>query len=116
MRIIVNYNQIRYETERAFLIGLPHSAKSFWYPKSLSEQYGNRISLKLFDDMRVTIRDKTGEKTIKSTLLDNYFPVEDEESYLEVEEPKKLDMEVKIPDELRNDTTAEGSNGEVRKA
>jgi len=52
---------------------------------------------------------------MNATYLKDYFPNINDEYYLRVEEPKKLDKEVKIPDELRNDNTTERSYGEVQK-
>jgi len=115
MRIRVNGNQIEYETDKAFLIKMPSSKKKFWFPKSLATYIGRHFVLQLFDDMKITIFDKTSSKKASATYLEDYFENIDDECYLKVEEPKKLDKEVKIPDELRNDTTAERSDGEIRK-
>ena len=115
MRISVNDNQIEYETDRAYLIKMPNSNKKFWFPKSLSSYIGRHFVLQLFDDMKITIFDKTSSMKMNATYLKDYFPNINDEYYLRVEEPKKLDKEVKIPDDLRNDITAERSYGEVQK-
>ena len=116
MKIAVNENQIEYETDKAYLIRMPDSKKKFWFPKSLTCYIGKRLSLKLFDNMEITIFDKTSSMKMNATYLKDYFPNINDEYYLRVEEPKKLDKEVKIPDELRNDNTTERSYGEVQKA
>jgi hypothetical protein len=115
MRIRVNDNQIEYETDKAYLIKMPNSNKKFWFPKSLSSYIGRHFVLQLFDDMKITIFDKSSSKKVNARYLEDYFTNINDECYLRVEEPKKLDKEVKIPDELRNDSTAERSDGKVRK-
>lgn len=115
MKIAVNENQIEYETDRAYLIKMPNSKKKFWFPKSLVSYIGKHFVLQLFGDMKITIFDKTSSKKVNAVYLEDYFANINDECYLKVEEPKKLDKEVKIPDELRNDITAERSYGEVQK-
>ena len=115
MRISVNDNQIEYETDRAYLIKMPNSKKKFWFPKSLVSYIGKHFVLQLFGDMKITIFDKTSSMKMNATYLKDYFPNINDEYYLRVEEPKKLDKEVKIPNELRNDRSAKGSGGEVQK-
>lgn len=67
-RIPVNVQNICYQTEKAFLIAMPHSSDydgfKFWYPKKLVREgsHAYEVTLSVSDDMEITLR-RTSEKT-----------------------------------------------------
>ena len=67
-KVPVNFQNIKTETEKAFLIAMPHSSDydgfKFWYPKKLVREgsHAYEVTLSVSDDMEITLR-RTSEKT-----------------------------------------------------
>jgi len=111
MVIKIEENEIETSTHKAYLVKIPKSSLKFWFPICKTSQRGGLIYLKFPETWYFKLIQKDGKlnKTVSAYSLYDMFSCipfnsdEANDSYLKVEEPKKLEMEVKIPDELRND-------------
>ena len=111
MIIKINENEIETSTNKAYLVKIPKSSLKFWFPISKTCQRGGLIYLKFPETWYFELIQKDGKlnKTVSAYALYDMFsciPANSDEandSYLKVVEPKKIDKEVDIPDELRND-------------
>lgn len=121
----INFNaqNIEHETAKAVLIKMPNNSEwsgyKFWHPskcvRTLSKGKGYFQSFSFSDNWEFKIfkTNKRGEKTVEETLspeeMAEAFGVVNEqisidastESYLEIEEPKKVDKTVSINNELK---------------
>ena len=112
-----NKQNIEYETERAMLIKLPQNGSykgyKFWHPSKLIREMkkgkGYFLTLSYTDDFNFKIfkTNKKGEKISEETVDGEEIALQfgmlteaNEESYLEVTEPVKIDKEVKVIKEL----------------
>lgn len=126
--ININIQNIKQETGKAVLIAMPHNSNydgySFWHPAKLVRD-GNHsyaISLGYTDDFTFNLK-KYGkgrynkhqviaEQTISVKEFEKAFgvmsenivaPKKDTESYLYVKEPEKIEKDVEVLEELKND-------------
>lgn len=123
--IEINEQKIIYMTKGAVLIKLPNKSKykdfSFWYPKKLIKEGSNKAMIKLIykDDFEFILR-KKGNSIYKNTYIDkktigvkefeeiyenmqSCIKEPSHESYLIVEEPKKIDIDVEVERSLLNE-------------
>lgn len=123
--ININKNNIETKTASAVLFKMPHKSNYdgfvFWHPAKLVRdgRHSNSVSVGYTDDFKFRIKrisQKTfavlDEKEISVTEFEEAFGVMDEniiaskkdtENYLLIEDPQKVDKEVKIMDELKNE-------------
>lgn len=121
----INFNaqNIEHETAKAVLIKMPNNSEwsgyKFWHPskcvRTLSKGKGYFQSFSFSDNWEFKIfkTNKRGEKTVEEILspeeMAEAFGVVNEqisidastESYLEVEEPKKVEKTVSVDNELK---------------
>lgn len=121
----INFNalSIEHETAKSVLIKMPNNSEwhgyKFWHPskcvRTLSRGKGYFKTFSYTDNWEFTIfkSNKRGERTIEQVLtareMEKAFSVVNEqiasdastESYLEIEEPKKIDKTVNINNELK---------------
>lgn len=125
--ININKNLIKMETERAILINCPHSSNydgySFWHPKKLIREGRNSASFSIGLNETFTfhlIKKGNGKHNFNEiiseedisvlefeemfTIIDENIvaPKIDDEAYLEVEEPVKINVNVEIQECLKN--------------
>lgn len=121
----INFNalSIEHETAKSVLIKMPNNSEwqgyTFWHPskcvRTLSRGKGYFKTFSYTDNWEFTIfkSNKRGERTIEQVLtardMEKAFSVVNEqiasdastESYLEIEEPIKIDKTVNINNELK---------------
>ena len=121
----INFNaqNIEYEAAKAILIKMPNNSEwhgyTFWHPskcvRTLSKGNGYFKTFSYTENWEFTIfkSNKNGERTAEQILtaedMEIAFDVVNEqisvdastESYLEIEEPKKVDKTVSINNELK---------------
>lgn len=121
----INFNaqNIEHETAKAVLIKMPNNSEwhgyKFWHPskcvRTLSRgggyfksfSYTNNWEFTIFKDNKKG--DRTAEQVLDAEEIERAFEVVNEqigadastESYLEIEEPKKIDKVVNINNELK---------------
>lgn len=125
--ININLQNVETETEKAVLIKMPANSEykgySFWHPKKLVRKgkHSYAVSLGYTDEFKFSLKkygkgkwnksEVIAEKEITVEEFENAFSKTDknitagktDESYLIVEEPEKIDKEVFIKEELKND-------------
>lgn len=126
--ININIQNIEYETGKATLIKMPNNSDyagyKFWHPSKLIRPGKNSyaVSLGYTDDFLFRLFKNGNGKYNKKEIIDEIeidveefeevfgimdkniqAPKIDKESYLIVKEPEKLDIEVKVRDELKNE-------------
>lgn len=102
MKIIINYNQIKYQTDRAYLIGIPDSTGKFWISSKMVYTHGNQLSVLLPDNWDYQIiRGKHGQEkeTVDISYMEEHFANQIAPT-VEHHRPKKLDVDDKIDDSL----------------
>ena len=52
IEILIKESQIRYETEKAYLIKLPRKNLKYWFPKGLTREYKRSILLIVPDEFK----------------------------------------------------------------
>lgn len=118
----INFNaqNIEFETAKAVLIKMPsksdYSGYMFWHPAKLVRTIGGKgyfMSFSYTDEFEFKIfkqnknRKITAEEYLSSEEMEEAFEVvntelsENDESYLEITEPVKIDKEVEIIEELK---------------
>lgn len=108
-RCLAYADGIERETDRAVLIKLPGKEKRFWHPKALVGTKGGMLLLSFPPGWECTVFDGNGfRQAVPGSIICDVFGAlpqnqYDEDSYLVVESPKKVDREVIVPDELKND-------------
>lgn len=123
--ININKQNIKMETGKAVLIEMPHKSKydgfEFWHPEKLVREgrHSNAVSIGYTDEFTFKLK-RVSAKTfnvldeiiITAHEFENAFGVMDEnivepkkdtDSYLIVDEPEKIDKDVKVIEELKND-------------
>lgn len=112
-----NKQNIEYETNKAMLIKLPQNSNykgyKFWHPSKLVREMkkgkGYFLTLSYTDDFNFKIfkTDKRGKKITEETVDGEEIALQfgmlidaNEESYLEVTEPVKIDKDVEVIKEL----------------
>ena len=123
----INLQNIETETERAVLIKMPNKSKyagyKFWHPSKLV-RYGNNdyarsigytdeftFKLKKYGNGKWNKRQVIDEKEISVEEFEDAFGCmkdctrskDKEESYLIIEEPEKVEKEIEIEEDLKND-------------
>lgn len=117
--ITINHNQIEAQVGGASIVKLPKSCEygdyKFFHPTKLIRTKGGMLSLGITEDFEVEIFKNGKGKYNKFEKLDqvqlsgaeilDLFGYEDENSstFLEVEEPKKVDKNVEVAEDLKND-------------
>lgn len=126
-QININRQNIKTECEKAVLIQMPHNSDydgyCFWHPSKLVRDGRNKnaISIGYTEEFEFKLikygKGKYNQKTILDekkidveefeasfgTMNDNIVvPKKDAESYLKVEEPKKLERKINVVEELMN--------------
>lgn len=124
--ININRQNIKTETSKSVLIQMPHNSNydgySFWYPAKLvrNGKNSNAISVAYNDEFVFRLKkygngkynkfDVIDEEEIDVEEFEEAFGVmndnirgKDEESYLIIEEPQKLEIDVEIVEELKNE-------------
>lgn len=125
--INVNKQNVKVESAKAVLIQMPHNSDydgySFWHPAKLvrTGRNSNAVSIGYTEEFTFKLvkygsgkwnsKEIVSEKTISVEEFEAAFGVMDEnittskkdtESYLKVEEPKKIEKEVAIAECLKN--------------
>lgn len=126
--ININKQNIEYDSGKAVLINCPHKSDydgySFWHPSklirdgkhsyALSVSYTNDFIFKLikYGRGKCNRNEVIDQKEIGVEEFEEMFEVmnenivaskEDADSYLIVEEPEKVEKEIKVVEELKND-------------
>lgn len=126
--IQVNKQNIKTYTNMSVLIAMPHNSEydgfTFWHPAKLIKngKQSNSISISYNDGFVFKLKKYGNGKYNKFDVIDehqvnveefeNAFAImnnnivaskKDAESYLFVKEPKKIDKEIEILEELKND-------------
>lgn len=126
--IQINKQNIERESEKAILINMPHKSKydgySFWHPSKLVRDgknsysviigYTNEFTFKLkkYGNGKWNKNEVIDEKEITIEEFEEAFgvmndniqePKENNNSYLIVEEPEKMEKEIKVLEELKNE-------------
>lgn len=125
--IQINKQNIKADTDKATLIAMPHNSDyngfKFWFPNKLisSGKYANTISIAYNDGFIFNLKKYGKGKFNKNKIIEekqiSYEEFEEaftsmnknisfsknEESYLIISEPKKVDKEIKVLDELKNE-------------
>ena len=125
--IEINLQNIEGETEKATLIKMPNKSKyagyKFWHPSKLirrgSNSYARSIGytdsftfkLKKYGNGKWNKNEVIDEKEISVEEFEEAFgcmksctrPKDNEESYLIVEEPEKVEKEIEVDGELKNE-------------
>lgn len=113
-KIKINNNNIKYITNNAYLIKLPNKSEfagyKFWISYKLITECDNYIILSCKDDFTFRIFKKDEEDIIDGNMIKDIFECmndscqdKDDSTYLIIEEPEKLDIEVKINKDLLNE-------------
>lgn len=126
--IQINKQNIQHDTGRTVLINCPHKSNydgySFWHPSKLirdgkhsyavSLSYTKEFKFKLlkYGKGKWNSKQVISEKEIDVEEFEEMFgvmnenitaPKKDNESYLIVEEPEKIDLNIEVKEELKND-------------
>lgn len=126
--ININKQNIQYDSDKAVLINCPHKSNydsySFWYPSKLVRdgKHSYAVSLGYTNDFKFKLvkygkgkwnsRDIIAEKEISAEEFEEMFgvmdenivvPKQDNESYVKVEEPEKVEKEIELVEGLKND-------------
>lgn len=126
--ININIQNVEYSTDKATLIKMPNNSDykdyKFWHPSKLIRSGKNSyaVSLSYTDEFTFRLikygKGKYNQKQIineieidvekfeKAFAIMNEnisYPKNNENSYLIVKEPEKIDLEVKVRDELKNE-------------
>lgn len=126
--ININKQNIKADTGRAILINCSHKSEydgwSFWHPAKLVRdgKHSNAVSISYTDDFTFNLKKYGNGKWNKNTIIDEKVigveefekafgvmdenitaPIKDTDSYLIIEEPKKIEKDVKIVEELKNE-------------
>ena len=113
-KIKINNNNIEYTTNNAYLIKLPNKSEfagyKFWVSYKLINEYDNYIILSCKDDFEFQIFNKNDKDIITGDMLKDIFECmndscqeKNDESYLIIQEPEKIDIDVEIDEELLNE-------------
>ena len=124
--IEINIQNIEHDTGKATLIKMPNKSRyagyKFWHPSKLirsgSNSYAARLGytdeftfkLKKYGNGKYNSNEIIDEIEIDAETFEEVFECmadctrakQEEETYLIVEEPEKVDMEISIDDELKN--------------
>jgi len=107
MEVMVNRQSIKASSQKSYLIKIPRSNKAFWFPISMTESRGGMVCLRTFEGMTILVMGKGGSKKEPACLISDWFDMipanQNDDCYLKVREPRKLEREVTVPNELRND-------------
>lgn len=110
-KVVFNAQNVKGTKGRATVIALPHKSNydgwMLYHPTKLIRDAGHkgyRLSLSYTEDWEFTIY-KKGKKAhlYPDDIEDIFEPYKQEESYLIVDEPTKIDKEVTIKKELLKD-------------
>jgi len=128
-KIYFNSLNVETETNNAVLIKMPNNSQYkgfvFWHPKKLVRHEGGKgyhLSFSFTDSFefklvsygkgRYNKREILKERTLTANQMLEAFGVQDNviksaveqenESYIEIREPKRLEVEVEVPNELKN--------------
>ena len=115
--IKINKSQIAYETDRATLIKLPDSSsfkgKAFWHPSKLVREckegkchwfefsFTDEWEFKIISQKKGSDYKKIASAETMLEIFEKQIDVEDNESYLEVEEPIKINKSVEVDSTLK---------------
>ena len=107
----INKQNILYYTDKSVLIKCPNNSKyhdlTFWHPTKLVSEYSNGFVkiiynedwvFKLFKEKNFKI---TKQEEIDGVIMETLF--EPIETYLIIKEPSKINKDVKILEELKNE-------------
>ena len=126
--IQINKQNIKAETDSGVLIKMPHNSDYdgyvFWHPAKLvrNGKHSNAISISYTDEFVFRLKKYGNGKYNKFDIIDeqeidvcefrNAFEImndniiaskDDTESYLIIKEPEKVDKEIEVLEELKND-------------
>lgn len=75
MKVLINANQVKYNTGKAFLITIPRTEWKFWMPAKLvySNRDGHSKSVYIPDDMEIHCVDGNKKFEIDAEQLASYF-------------------------------------------
>ena len=107
-KIEFNKQNIKAETGKAVLIKLPNKSKyngyTFWFPSKFIDVIGGKgyfMSFTYKEDFQFKLFTKTKEIILTAKQLEEIYNV-DNQSYLIVEEPKKITKKIEVKKELLN--------------
>lgn len=125
--ININKQNVKAETAKAVLIQMPHNSDydgfCFWHPAKLvrTGRNSNAVSIGYTEEFTFKLikygkgkwnsKEIISKKTIDVEEFEEAFGVMDEniisskkdtESYLKVEEPEKIDLNIEVKEELKN--------------
>lgn len=68
--VTLNWNQIAWETYKAYLIKIPHTKYMIWFPKSLTQttRNGKQLRIVIKDDFEYKIFRETKTKKIEEVV------------------------------------------------
>ena len=126
--IQINKQNIKTYTEMAVLIAMPHNSNydgfQFWHPAKLVKRgnHSNAVSISYNDEFTFKLKKYGNGKYNKFDVIDEeeidieefedafgvindniIAPKKDTESYLKIKEPEKIDKEIEVLEELKND-------------
>lgn len=124
--IEINIQNIKVKTEKSALIKMPnksnYSGYEFWHPRKLIRNGSNSYSvsigytndfvfkLKKYGKGKYNFKDIIDEIDISAETFEKEFECMEDctreksnETYLHITEPEKIDMEVTVKDELKNE-------------
>lgn len=107
-----NSQQIETEADKAFLIKMPNNSRykgyKFWHPNKLIREMdrgkGYWLSLSFTDDWEFKLfRGKHETVVTADKFIESFEPQQEgnSESYVKVEEPKKIDLDVEVDESLK---------------
>lgn len=67
--IVINYNQIEWETAKAYLIKVPGTKWRFWFPKGLTSTAGKRIRLLILSDFDFKLFKTSNSKYSRNKII-----------------------------------------------
>ncbi len=126
--ININIQNIKADTGKAVLIAMPHNSDydgfEFWHPKKLvrSGKHSYAVSIGYTDEFTFKLKKYGKGKWNRNEVIDEQeidveefemsfgvmdenitAPKQDNESYLVVKEPTKVDKDIKVVEELLNE-------------